>query len=344
MSVEQSLEETILDYQRRFALGTSHTAKAKRYDLQYFLLTAKEISEYPKPLLSDFTSSLVEIFIEKRLQQGEKPSTVSRRLATVKHLARIIAEERTDFLNPCRQIKNTSPTVERPKALAITEMHELESKLLDSLKENYHMLLLEIDNTKLREKLFKKLRNSTLISCFIGTGLRSDELRVLRCDQVSDDIQWLINVRTKGRKFRKVYLPKQLQEPLKNYLELRTRYLQESLLTSYSPSIDRQLPLFVSIYKATLKDLTSYRLNPKTIWQIVRTHSLSTTLHPHLLRHTFATDLLDSSNDIRLVAQALGHSDVRVTMKYTERTDDAVAEAIERKNSGIKQIFPVTKN
>jgi site-specific recombinase XerD len=217
MSVEQSLEETILDYQRRFALGTSHTAKAKRYDLQYFLLTAKEISEYPKPLLSDFTSSLVEIFIEKRLQQGEKPSTVSRRLATVKHLARIIAEERTDFLNPCRQIKNTSPTVERPKALAITEMHELESKLLDSLKENYHMLLLEIDNTKLREKLFKKLRNSTLISCFIGTGLRSDELRVLRCDQVSDDIQWLINVRTKGRKFRKVYLPKQLQEPLKNY-------------------------------------------------------------------------------------------------------------------------------
>jgi integrase len=47
-------------------------------------------------------------------------------------------------------------------------------------------------------------------------------------------------------------------------------------------------------------------------------------------------DLLTASNDVRLVAQALGHSDVRVTMKYTERTDEDVALAIELKNGRKK--------
>jgi site-specific recombinase XerD len=47
------------------------------------------------------------------------------------------------------------------------------------------------------------------------------------------------------------------------------------------------------------------------------------------MRHTFAHRLLETTNDIRLVAQALGHSDVRVTMKYTERTDEDVARAME---------------
>jgi integrase/recombinase XerC len=65
---------------------------------------------------------------------------------------------------------------------------------------------------------------------------------------------------------------------------------------------------------------------------------VDTKLHPHLLRHTYATELLEGSKDIRLVAQALGHSDVRVTMRYTERGNEEVASALEhtrnRKDSG----------
>ena len=52
-------------------------------------------------------------------------------------------------------------------------------------------------------------------------------------------------------------------------------------------------------------------------------------LHPHLLRHSYALELLESSNDVRLVAQALGHSDVRITMRYTERKDEEIAQALE---------------
>jgi len=71
-------------------------------------------------------------------------------------------------------------------------------------------------------------------------------------------------------------------------------------------------------------------MSPKSIWRAIRSCSVDTKLHPHLLRHTFASELLDSSHDIRLVAQALGHSDVRITMRYTERSDDEVAAALEQ--------------
>jgi integrase/recombinase XerC len=91
-----------------------------------------------------------------------------------------------------------------------------------------------------------------------------------------------------------------------------------------------RLPLFLSGHGASSGDVDSFLMSPKSIWRVVRQHSVDTKLHPHLLRHTFATELLDSSRDIRLVAQALGHSDVRVTMRYTERTDEEVAKAIER--------------
>jgi site-specific recombinase XerD len=59
---------------------------------------------------------------------------------------------------------------------------------------------------------------------------------------------------------------------------------------------------------------------------------VSTKLHPHLLRHTYAVDLLEDSKDIRLVAQALGHADVRITMRYTERSNEEVAAAREKLN------------
>jgi len=52
------------------------------------------------------------------------------------------------------------------------------------------------------------------------------------------------------------------------------------------------------------------------------------------LRHTYATELLEDSKDIRLVAQALGHSDVRITMRYTERGNEEVAAAVERARKG----------
>ncbi|MCB0334283.1 MAG: tyrosine-type recombinase/integrase, partial [Bdellovibrionales bacterium] len=77
-------------------------------------------------------------------------------------------------------------------------------------------------------------------------------------------------------------------------------------------------------------------MGAKSIWRAINELSTETKLHPHLLRHSFAIDLLDNSRDVRLVAQALGHSDVRVTMRYTERGDEALAEAVEAARNSKK--------
>ena len=71
-------------------------------------------------------------------------------------------------------------------------------------------------------------------------------------------------------------------------------------------------------------------MGAKSVWRAVNELCKEYDLHPHLLRHSYALDLLENSNDIRLVAQALGHSDVRITMRYTERSDEEVARALEK--------------
>ena len=105
-------------------------------------------------------------------------------------------------------------------------------------------------------------------------------------------------------------------------------------------SATQRFPMFISLYRADITNPQTFGLAPKTIWRIIaaygsRAQTLAGltmgNLHPHKLRHTFAHGLLDSSKDVRLVAQALGHSDVRTTMRYTERTDEQLAKAIERK-------------
>jgi site-specific recombinase XerD len=116
---------------------------------------------------------------------------------------------------------------------------------------------------------------------------------------------------------------------LKAYLNERAHELGR-FFPKLSAAVDASLPLFISSYGASASDIKSFELSPKSVWRAIRSFSVDTKLHPHLLRHTYATNLLNDSRDIRLVAQALGHSDVRVTMRYTERGNEEVAEALEK--------------
>jgi site-specific recombinase XerD len=126
-----------------------------------------------------------------------------------------------------------------------------------------------------------------------------------------------------------------MRAPLKEYLAARERELAR-FFPKLSTQVNSTLPVFISSYGASSADLKSFELSPKSVWRAIRSFSVDTRLHPHLLRHTYATNLLDDSRDIRLVAQALGHSDVRITMRYTERGNEEVAEALEKSRSKKK--------
>lgn len=322
ISTTTPLKKVVENYIEYYAQGTSHTARAKRIDLTKFLeflRVYKGVSKVEKLTLADWNYSSIQRFTEESLAI-ESPSTVARRLATIKHMGRTYAEKIPNFINPAKEVKTPKIKPPIPKALTDEEIKLVKQKAKERISSR---------------DSFIRYRNSVLFSFFLETGLRADEIRLLRLSQLDQNLEWIISVRTKGKRYRNVYINSDLRKILIEYLKKREDQLQK-LFPKIPKNTEKNLPLFISTYKAKLEEPKTFQMGAKTIWRAI--HELSvddvcrgTELHPHLLRHTFALGLLNSSNDIRLVSQALGHNDVKITMRYTERTDIEVAQAIEKK-------------
>lgn len=321
------LGAVVREYIRFHAAGVSHTARAKQLDTDKFLLFLKRYrraQDVDNLSVGDWDFSATQRFIDESLKSGEAPATVSRRLATLKHMGRVLAERLPGFINPAREVRPPKQQPTRPQSISSDEIETIKKLARERSSQ---------------DSSFASLRNETLLTLFLDTGLRADEIRSIRISQIEPGLDWIKQVRTKGRQFRKVYITEQMRELLLLYLKARKIEL-ERFFPTLSPQIDGKLPLFISGFKASISDLNSFQMGAKSIWRIIRSFSVDKKLHPHLLRHTFATDLLDVSRDIRLVAQALGHSDVRVTMRYTERGDEEVAEALEKTRNRRKTKKP----
>ena len=312
-----SLKAIFDSYIRYYASGNDHTAKAKRLDIQHFLdflLSEKALSKLEKLKVQDWSFATVQKFVEASLRAGESPATVARRLATLKHLGRTLSEKIPGFTNPAREVKSPKIRAPMPKALPKPEIKSIRLKAKHREKER---------------DSFNRIRNRTLLNFLLDTGLRAEEVRLLRLGQIDDKLEWIENVRTKGRRYRNVYITSKMRPALLEYLNERDLVLKR-FFPKISKSINKQLPLFVSTYSASPLKPESFLMGAKSIWRAINELSTETQLHPHLLRHSYALDLLKNSKDVRLVSQALGHSDVRVTMRYTERRDQEVAEALEK--------------
>jgi integrase/recombinase XerC len=312
----QPLAPIMLEYLDLFAEGVGHTARAKRLDIDRFLEFLKryrKISEIEHLTVGDWDFSACQHFVDELLKI-EAPATVARRLATLKHMGRVLAERWPGFINPVRDVRAPKIQNARPQSL--------DSEEIDRIKEHASSLRTKRGN-------FVSYRNEILFYFLLDTGLRADEVRTLKRSQIDDKLEWIRGVKTKGRRFRDAYISSVIRDPLAEYLKARAAQL-EGFFPKLTPSIDGRLPVFISTHGARAEDPDSFLMGAKSVWRAIRSYSVETKLHPHLLRHTFAVELLDDSKDIRLVAQALGHSDVRITMRYTERGKEEVAKALER--------------
>ncbi len=158
----------------------------------------------------------------------------------------------------------------------------------------------------------KTLRDKAILEIFFSTGLRISELCVL--DRYFDIKRGEITIRGKGNKLRIVFLSERAKRAIKNYLEKRQ---------------DTEEALFISFAKSkTLK--TTRRIIPRTVQRIVdfyaRKAGIAERVHPHMLRHLFATDLLIGGADIRSVQELLGHSNISTTQIYTHLTNKELRE------------------
>lgn len=157
----------------------------------------------------------------------------------------------------------------------------------------------------------KVLRDRAILELLFSTGLRVSEL----CNLDGDSINLRneeFSVRGKGGKIRLVFLSAQAKKALADYLTKRKDIIDEAL--------------FVRIPRSKLQVLSSkLRLTPRSIQRIVKYYAvkagLTKNIHPHSIRHSFATDLLRNGADIRSVQALLGHANVTTTQIYTHVTD-----------------------
>ncbi len=153
----------------------------------------------------------------------------------------------------------------------------------------------------------KTLRDKAILELFFSTGLRLSELCSLPRDiNLSHDE---ISVRGKGEKIRVVFISDEAKNAINVYLKER---------------VDLDDALFINDNNRIHAD-GSRRLTPRSIERIVKQYALEAGITekvtPHILRHSFATDLLKNGADIRSVQIMLGHSSIATTQIYTHITD-----------------------
>lgn len=153
----------------------------------------------------------------------------------------------------------------------------------------------------------KDLRDKAILELLFSTGLRVSELCSL--DRDLDLTRDEFSIRGKGDKVRVVFLSQEAKNVLREYVKKRD---------------DIDDALFVQFGK-NAKSVQSARLTPRSVERIVKSYAIKAGITkkvtPHVIRHSFATDLLQNGADLRSVQALLGHANITTTQVYTHVTD-----------------------
>lgn len=169
------------------------------------------------------------------------------------------------------------------------------------------------------------LRDRAILESFFSTGMRIAELVALNREQIKIKLsmgELELSIVGKGGRIRTVYFSKRSLYWLQKYLETRK---------------DEEKALFIN-YRS--KKNTSSRLTPRSIEKMIKKYAILAgvpiTTTPHVLRHTFATDLLTQGVDLRTIQEFLGHKNIAATQIYAHVTSKKLREIHRKYHSGRK--------
>ena len=182
-------------------------------------------------------------------------------------------------------------------------------KIPDILTEEEQQKLLDVFNTR----YLSPHRNKTMIKLFLDSGLRLSEMINLKWKHINLQTGQLKVVQGKGAKDRVIWVNDVVLDILRKW---RERQVNDIGRVDYVFSTQK-----------------GKRLNPRDVRQMVYTYAKKACIKdkkvsPHTFRHTFASDLLRSTNNLRKVQKALGHSDISTTQIYTHIVDEELEEVM----------------
>ncbi|MCD6374015.1 MAG: tyrosine recombinase XerC [Caldisericaceae bacterium] len=269
--------------ERRFTRNTITSYGTDLVQFQRFLENHLGTSQINWSLVDKRT---IRYFLINLQEQNVSKRTVARKLATLKSFFRYLVKNEILESNPVSSIK----------------MPKLEKKLPEYLSVSETEKLLSLPDFK----TFEGLRDLAILELFYGTGIRLSELINLKVDQI-DLKQQLIRVIGKGNKERIVPFGGSAKQIVEKYLLIRPQFAENS--------VDN---LFVLKSGKKMYPMAVQRIVQKYLKQASNVQQKS----PHILRHSFATHLLNQGADIRVVKDLLGHENLTTTQIYTHLSID----------------------
>lgn len=275
-------------------LYSEHTAQAYQRDLEEFVDFLESSGGVDFKALSYQDVRLyVSYLTEKQLAR----TTIARKLSSLRSFFKFTMQQGWTDTNPMELIQYRSKASRLPEFFYEQEMNSI----LDAAKQD------EDESA---------VRNIALLELLYATGIRVSECCDLRVSQLNTEIQ-MVRVIGKGNKERIIPVGDHAIQAIQTY----QRELRPSLLAKIVES-PYQDYLFLSDKG---KPLTSAQV--RTILnRIVERQGLNLKIHPHKMRHTFATHLLNNGADMRSVQELLGHVNLSSTQIYTHVTKDKLRQ------------------
>ena len=294
-----------LDYLTDVRRLSEHTIQAYRRDLEDFERACEARSVTASGAVRE---SHVRQWLAEGHRRGLAPSTQQRRLSALRSFFQWRSRTSGNRHNPAVAVQAPRRRRTLPRTLEADEV----GGLLRKPDEDDPLLL----------------RDLAIAELLYSSGLRLAELRAVDLDDI-DRSQRLLVVTGKGRKTRAVPVGRAAIDAIDAYLPERPEPSSE----------DAQRALFLSSRGRRL----SARSIQTRLQNLARRAGVGRDVHPHMLRHSFASHLLESSGDLRAVQELLGHSDISTTQIYTHLDFQHLARVYDRAHPRAARRSPAKK-
>ena len=237
-------------------------------------------------------------YLVRLKQEGRAASTVARKLASIKAFYRFLTAERYIRRNPAEVLEAASRGLHLPKVLSVQEVERLLDEPNLGTLDGY--------------------RDKTMLELLYATGMRVSELVNVPVKNVDMKMQYVI-VMGKGSKERMLPLGRTALHYLEHYLSV----VRPQLLHGKP---DAAAELFVTGWGGPMTRERFYEI----IVAYGKSAGISKRVTPHMLRHSFATHLLNNGTDLRVVQELLGHADISTTQIYTHLDIERLREVYDK--------------
>ena len=274
---------TYLEVQRN---ASPYTILAYENDLDQFIQHLRATAKSSAVTIAAIEKEKIRLYLGAMVEKGYSKRTISRKLAALRSFCTYCVKRGALDHNPARDVHSPKldallPTfIEEPKLLAVIEQM--------------------MDHTWLQA------RDKAIIELLYGTGIRVGELVALNRKDISFE-EGTLRVFGKGKKERIIPIGKQAHDALIHYFQK----VQEELYRNH-PNIDRTI-VFYSVRGKGINHRAVYSVGHEVLSRVCDLEKRS----PHVLRHSFATHLLNHGADLRAVKDLLGHENLSTTQMYT---------------------------